>query len=142
MPYAHNGVISQGPLPGGIEITEAQYAEALNAMLLGNQVSIEGGFQIIPGPAPDTPPPTQEGPQVPQEVTAAQGGIALIQAGLMGAVQAAVDAPDTPAEVKWAWSRATSWHRHSPGLLYLATKAGITSQQMDDLFTAAAQIVA
>lgn len=75
-------------------------------------------------------------PPVPQEVTAAQGGIALIQAGLMSAVQAAVDDPDTPEWVRWAWERATIWERQSPALAYLANKAGITSQQMDDLFIA------
>ncbi|NYT38856.1 hypothetical protein ERD78_18930 [Allopusillimonas soli] len=81
-------------------------------------------------------------PIIPQRVTAAQGGIALIQAGLMDAVQAAVDDAQTPAEVKWAWAKARDWERPSPALAYLADKAGITSAQMDDLFTAAAQIQA
>ncbi|OZI17920.1 hypothetical protein [Bordetella genomosp. 7] len=81
-------------------------------------------------------------PPAPQEVTAAQGGIALINAGLMPAVQAAVDDPETPAEVRWAWERATAWSRTSPALAYLADKAGISSEQMDDLFEAAALIEA
>lgn len=83
-------------------------------------------------------PPTP----VPQRVSAAQGGIALINANLMDAVQAAVNAADTPATVKWAWERAQDWERPSLALAYLADKAGITSAQMDDLFIAAAQIVA
>ncbi|WP_038852636.1 hypothetical protein [Bordetella petrii] len=77
---------------------------------------------------------------VPSSVSAAQGGIALINAGLMPAVQAAVDDPDTPAEVRWAWERATTWERPSPALAYLANKAGISSGQMDALFVAAAPI--
>ena len=81
-------------------------------------------------------------PTVPRAVSAAQGGIALIQAGLMAGVRAAVDAPDTPADVLWAWERATTWERASPALAYLADKAGITAQQMDDLFVAAAAIQA
>lgn len=83
-------------------------------------------------------PPTP----VPNRVSAAQGGIALINAGLMDAVQTAVDAIDTPATVKWAWTRAQDWERNSQALAYLANKAGITSSQMDQLFIAAAQIVA
>ncbi|MBV6304948.1 hypothetical protein KVP10_08610 [Candidimonas humi] len=81
-------------------------------------------------------------PVIPQRVSAAQGGIALINASLMDAVQTAVDAADTPAAVKWAWARAQDWERSSPALAYLAGKAGISSQQMDDLFVAAAQITA
>lgn len=81
-------------------------------------------------------------PVVPVVVSAAQGGIALINAGLMNAVQAVVDAADTPAGVKWAWSHAQAWDRSSQTLAYLAEKAGITSQQMDDIFVAAAKIAA
>jgi len=86
-----------------------------------------------------TPPAGAAVPTVPQSVTAAQGGIALIQAGLMTVVQEAVDAPDTPADVKWAWARAATWERGSAALAYLADKAGITAQQMDDLFVSAAE---
>ncbi len=96
---------------------------------------------------PTLPRPTEQqllavepkGP-VPQSVTPAQGGVALIQAGLMAAVQAAADAPDTPAEVKWAWDKANAWEWGSPALVYLADKAGISSSQMADLFRAAALI--
>lgn len=83
-------------------------------------------------PDEDVPPVVT----VPASVSAAQGGIALINAGLMTAVQAAVDDPDTPDWVRWAWERATIWERPSPALAYLANKAGISSQQMDDLFIA------
>jgi len=79
---------------------------------------------------------------VPRVVSAAQGGIALIQAGLMPSAQAAVDAADTPADVRWAWDHATTWERDSTALAYLADKAGITAQQLDDLFVAAAAIQA
>lgn len=89
-------------------------------------------------------PPLEVAPVVvvPSVVTAAQGGIALIQAGLMTAVQAVVDAADTPAEVKWAWQRAQDWQRDSPALAYLAQRAGISKKQMDDLFIAAPLIQA
>lgn len=83
-------------------------------------------------------PPTP----IPQRVSAAQGGIALINASLMDAVQTVVDATDTPASVKWAWTHAQDWDRSSSALAYLAGKAGITDAQMDDLFVAAAAITA
>ena len=143
MPYAAENRISQSPIEGGIEITEEQYQQALAALLEGLLVSIEGGFRIKEPPPPPDPEPLPDPEPTPvTEVTAAQGGIALINAGLMPAVQAAVDDPETPAEVRWAWERATTWERTSPALAYLADKAGISSEQMDDLFEAAAQIQA
>lgn len=84
-------------------------------------------------------PPVELPPQIviPASVTAAQGGIALIQAGKMDAVEEVVHDPETPAEIRWAWRRAQTWERNSPALAFLAQKAGITDQEMDDLFLAA-----
>lgn len=75
-------------------------------------------------------------------VSAAQGGIALIRAGLMEAVQAAANAEDTPAEVKWAFDKATEWSRDSAAFNYLADKAGISEATKDDLFAEASTIMA
>lgn len=80
-------------------------------------------------------------PIVPSQVMASQGGIALIHFGLMDAVQAVVDAPDTPATHKWAWARATTWERNSPSFNYFADRAGITEQQKDELFVFAGAVV-
>lgn len=63
MPYAANGLISQGPLEGGIEITESQYAEALEGMLCGLIVTVEGGFSV----APPEKPETDEAPELTPE---------------------------------------------------------------------------
>lgn len=57
MPFAANGVISHDPIDGGIEITDAQYSEALEGILVGKQVSIEGGFSVGFPPEPDVPVP-------------------------------------------------------------------------------------
>jgi hypothetical protein len=46
MPYAQNGTISQGPIEGGIRISQEQYKSALSAMLDGLEVTIDGGFAI------------------------------------------------------------------------------------------------
>lgn len=53
MPYASNGQIGHDPIAGGIEISEAQYAAALEGMQVGHIVTIDGGFRI--GPAPIEP---------------------------------------------------------------------------------------
>lgn len=66
MPYAHNNQISQEPIPGGIEITEAQYKDAIEGMTQGKVVSIDGGFSVSlpvkeePEPEPPHIPTTQE----------------------------------------------------------------------------------
>ncbi|RIQ74581.1 hypothetical protein D0838_05120 [Bordetella avium] len=77
---------------------------------------------------------------VPQSVTAAQGGMALIEAGLMDAVMVVVNSPELPAAHKWAWDRATVWERGSPSLGFIAHAAGISDEQMDDLFIRGDQI--
>lgn len=142
MPYAVNNQVSTSPIEGGIEITEHQYTEALAGMSAGRLVSIDGGFAVIDPPVPETPSspaPTNPGP--PPSVSAAQGGIALIRAGLMDDAQAAVDDPTTPDEVKWAWAKATIWDRTSPAFNYIADKAGITEAQKDALFVDASHVV-
>lgn len=46
MPYANEGAVSTSPFDGAIEISDAQYAEAVNAMLEGKHISVGGGFFI------------------------------------------------------------------------------------------------
>lgn len=63
MPYATDDFISQTPIEGGIEITEADYAAALDGMLLGKLVSIVDGVLVVafppsPEPEPEPEPPT------------------------------------------------------------------------------------
>ncbi len=112
----------EGALFFGDDITEQQRAAVLAVL--------------------DAHDPTKPAPQiVPSQVTASQGGIALIYFGLMDAVQAVVDAPDTPATHKWAWARATTWERDSPSFNYFADRAGITEQQKDELFVFAGAVV-
>lgn len=62
MPYASEGQISQDYTEGSIEITEAQYAEALEGMLNGWVVTIISGFHVgpaVPPPPPEPPAPTE-----------------------------------------------------------------------------------
>lgn len=102
---------------------------------------------ILPGLTPITeaeadalraPPP----PGVPQTVTRFQALAALHLAGRLTAVQAIMAAPETPVIAKLAWDNALSFERNSPTLLMLAAAIGMTSQDLDALFTQAATIEA
>ena len=61
MPYAANGQISHDPLPGGIEISEGEYRQAMAGMLEGQHVQIVDGFFFVGElPVPPAPEPTAE----------------------------------------------------------------------------------
>lgn len=64
MPWAINGQISTDALPNGVQITDEQYTAALDGVLSGKLISIDGGFAIIDPPQPEAPtepePPTLE----------------------------------------------------------------------------------
>lgn len=84
------------------------------------------------------PPPVG----VPQTVTRFQALAALHLAGKLTAVQAIMAAPETPVLAKLAWDNALSFERNSPTLASLAGAIGLTSQDLDALFTTAAGIEA
>jgi hypothetical protein len=50
MPYAANGVISQDPVEGGIEITEQEYDAALEGVLSGKVIVVSGGAMSVDEP--------------------------------------------------------------------------------------------
>ena len=87
----------------------------------------------LPGPQPAA---------IPQSVTRFQALAALHLAGHLPAVEAIMAAPETPVLAKLAWDNALSFERSSPLLNGLAGTLGLTSQDLDDLFTAAAGIAA
>lgn len=69
-----------------------------------------------------------------------QARAALHNAGFLGAVEAAVAAADPFVQI--AWQDATEFYRGSPTIAALQAAVGLTDEQIDDLFRAAAQIVA
>lgn len=91
--------------------------------------------EIASLPAPQPVP-------IPQTVTRFQAFAALHLAGHLPAVEAIMAAPETPVLAKLAWANALSFERTSPTLLMLAGAIGMTSQDLDALFTAAAGIEA
>lgn len=148
MPYATTGGVSRADMsddPEWIEIDEDQYAQALAGMQVGKIVSINGGFALVDPPEPEEPPvpePEPDGP--PTVVTRAQGKAALIQAGLWADVLAYVDAIADPTEqalARVALDDTTEWRRDSPFLATAAAALGLSDEDLDGLFVAAAAIV-
>jgi len=81
-----------------------------------------------------------EAAKVPESVTPFQAKAALLNAGLLDAVLAAIAA--APRITQLAWAEATEFRRTSPTVLMLAGALGLTSTQLDDLFKAAKGIEA
>ena len=77
-------------------------------------------------------------PTVPASVSPYQARQALNVAGLLDAVEAAVAAADRSVQI--AWEYATTIERGSPFISAMKSAIGLTDQQLDDLFIAAAQI--
>lgn len=69
-----------------------------------------------------------------------QARAALHNAGLLVAVENAVAGADPFVQI--AWQDATEFYRGSPTIAALQAAVGLTDEQVDDLFRAAAQIVA
>lgn len=78
---------------------------------------------------------------VPQEVSRFQAKAALALAGLLPQADAAVAASGNVV-LQLAWAEATTFKRNSPGIAALAPAIGLDDAALDDLFRAAAEIVA
>lgn len=74
------------------------------------------------------------------EVSCFQAKVALDQSGLLGAVQAIMDAPATPNRIKLAWNSGATFKRYSDMIVSMAALLGLTNEQIDDLFALAATI--
>jgi hypothetical protein len=76
MPYATNNKISQDPIEGGVEITKAQYAQALEGVSAGWIITVvDGAFKCEP---PESAPPPQ--PPAPTEAEIIAAKIAALEA--------------------------------------------------------------
>lgn len=82
-----------------------------------------------------TPPPAP----VPAEVPQWQARRALLAAGLLTAVEAAVAAASQDIQITWEY--APNIVRNSPFVTSMAAALGLTDAQLNDLFRAAAEIV-
>lgn len=103
---------------------------ASDAEIAGAGISIE----IVPDPEPEPPAPAPK----PTIVTARQARLALLGAGLLDQVNAAVDAAGPAAKIEWEF--ATTVDRNWPLLLQLASALDLTADQIDELFETAAAL--
>lgn len=85
----------------------------------------------LSAPAPSIPP-------VPSVVSAAQGRLALLNAGLLDQVKAAVEQADEATKIWFEY--ATEWRRDNAALNALGTQLGLSSGDIDDLFKVAAAL--
>ena len=77
-------------------------------------------------------------PVVPSVVSMRQARLALLEAGLLTQVSAAVQASGEAAIIEWEY--AQELRRAHPLTQQLSDALGITEQQLDTLFTRAAQL--
>jgi len=86
-------------------------------------------------------PPVPAPPPVPVEAQLWQARAVLDQMGLLATVNAAVAASENPA-LRAVWEYGNVITRDSPGLADLAAALGLTDEQVDNLFRAAAVLKA
>lgn len=70
--------------------------------------------------------------RIPQVVTIRQAKLALLQAGLLDDVEAAMTQADRATQIEWEY--ATEFRRDWPALLAMQPVLGLTDEQIDDLF--------
>jgi len=75
---------------------------------------------------------------VPQSVTPRQVRLLLLQQGLLDGVEAMIAASDQATQITWQY--ASTFNRNDPLLDALAARLGLTSQQVDQFFIAAAAL--
>lgn len=79
-------------------------------------------------------------PKPPQVVTAAQAWTALHRAGLLESVESLMADPGTNREAVIAWNKATHFRRTSPFIDELGPGLGLSDEEIDNLFIAAAAV--
>ena len=97
-----------------------------------------GDWKLIGGTLELDPPPTPV--IVPGVVSRFQAKAALMNAGLLPSVVAVMAQASPTAQL--AWNEAVEFRRNSPTVLAMGQALSLSSQQLDDLFIAAALITA
>lgn len=105
-----------------IEATDEQMAQWFN-------YKVVGGALVL-----DPPAPVQV---IPTEVTMRQARLALLDAGLLSAVNAAVAAADEQTQISWEFSSMVE--RDNPLVATLTAALGLSESQLNALFLAASQ---
>jgi hypothetical protein len=120
-----------GTLPDDLQdIAPADYKALMQAQSAGKRIEWSGA-----APVAVVPPVV---PVVPSSASPAQARLALLGAGLLSQVEAIVASADAATRI--AWDNANVIERNSPTVAALSAALGLTSAQLDALFTAAAAI--
>jgi hypothetical protein len=90
----------------------------------------------------DPPPPVAPSPEVPQSVTMRQARLALLGAGKLSAVDAAIASLPSPqkeaAQIEWEFSSTVE--RNRPLVQTLGPALGLSESDLDQLFITAATL--
>lgn len=122
-----------------VNVIEADPGFELPGFLLVPTETAGPGWSYVDGEFVAPEPPA---PEVPQSVTMRQARLALLGAGLLAQVDAAIDQlpdPDkTAARIEWEYSQEVQ--RDKPFVQMLAPALGLTEQDLDALFVQAATL--
>jgi hypothetical protein len=137
---------------GRIMYTNPRYANELGGILLqqpdGVDLYVDSGelhaaaVAGVYGPVAEYIAPDPEPAPIPSFVTMRQARRALLNAGLMGSINAAIDALPSPQKeaviIDWEYSQKVQ--RNHQFVQLLAAEIGLTNEQLNNLFIEAAQI--
>lgn len=125
---------------------EVEMVEVIDAARIGTRgyprhyaaLGIAPPMKLVPKEAPPQPAASAEPDPnaVPAVVSAAQAHLALLNAGLLEAMKGAVDQADEATQIWFEY--ATEWQRGNAVLNALGVQLGLSSEDIDDLFSAAA----
>lgn len=137
--YAGEGRIGREQFDGAVEISEAQYQAALNGMMTGKIVTVDGGFAVVDPPAPPAPEPEPEPePGVPSSVSARQFKLQLLAAGLLDGVEGWVAQQERSIQI--AYANSGSFVRDEPMMQTGFAALGFSPEQIDAFFLAASTL--
>lgn len=124
-----------------VNAIEAQSADALPGLTLIRSDSANIG-DLWDGQTFTRPEPEPVAPVVPTEITPRQARLALLGAGLLSSVDAALNGLSEPAKsaAKIEWEYATAIYRDSPLVNQLGPALGLNEAQVDALFIQAASL--
>lgn len=116
-------------------VADADFAATIGAVELPEYAGIGWTYDGVNWTAPPLPAP----PPPPTSASMRQARLALLQAGKLAAVEAAINALTGPAKeaAQIEWEYATEVRRDSALMKQLAAAIGLTEADLDALFTQA-----
>lgn len=119
----------------GVRGNLREFPDSVRIMPMSAALASADGFELVPAPPPPPAP-------VPGEIANWRAKAVLELAGLLTAVEAALDAMPEPARTVAlaAWNGGADLARNGPTVLALAPVLNLTDAQVDDMFRQAAAL--